>query len=192
MKDQFEDRKQSIAEREAELWNQGSVIDFAYLYDPDAMLICPPRHHEVTREVLDAFSDRLEEARGRKLTGRPLSDALGELGELFAAIMFGIKLHAPMTQGSDGVLANELVEVKTITPIKKTNAVRIKRTGDFSRIVVVKITKDFQFGARMANRRILKHGPGLWATLSWDEMILGAGKSALEVHRKFPVPKAAV
>jgi len=55
---------------------------------------------------------------------------LGELGELFAEIMFALKRHGPMTQGSDGKLGENFVEVKTVTPDKTNDRVRIKRAGD--------------------------------------------------------------
>jgi hypothetical protein len=44
---------------------------------------------------------------------------LGELGELFAESMFGIKWYRPMTQCLDGKIRNEFVEVNTITLDKK-------------------------------------------------------------------------
>jgi hypothetical protein len=103
--------------------------------------------------------------------------------------MFGIKRHGPMTRGSDGMLGHDFVEVKTITPDKNSDWVRVKRVGNFSRLVVVKISDDFQFAARMVDRRILRKGTGKWATLSWDAMIEG-GRD-LEMHRKFPIKKVA-
>ena len=176
----------SIADIEAELWKKGVCLEFAYLSDVWAS---PLRVHgkKIDPELLEKFRDRVLEAQGKKVTGRQRSDPLGELGELFAAIMFGIDLHAPRTEGSDGMLGSDFVEVKTITPEKKRDSVRLKRTGNFSKVVVVKITKDFQFGARMISRRSLKKGRGVWVELSWDDMILGAGERALEAHRNFPM-----
>ena len=63
----------------------------------------------------------------------------------------------------------------------------IKRAGNFSKLVVVKITDDFQFGARMVDRKILAKGEGKWAKLSWDAMI--AGEASPELHRNFPIKK---
>ena len=122
----------------------------------------------------------------KKVTGRHLP-VLGELGELFAEIMFGIKRHDPMTQGSDGMLGKDFVEVKTITPDKKSDGVQVKRAGNFGKLVVVKISDDFQFAARMVDRRILMKGSGNWATLSWDAMI--AGEKDQDFHRSFPIKK---
>lgn len=186
--------RKSIADIEAALWDNGLLIQFAYLSDPDTTPIrSPNRRRKVSRKLLDNFRNRLAEARGLKLTGRPRSDAFGELGEYFAAIMFGITLHDdPRTQGSDGKLGSDFVEVKTITPGKRQDVVWMNPARNFSKIVVVKITNDFQFGARMVARRILKNRPGKRVKLAWNEMIGGCGARALEVHRNFPMIKSAV
>jgi hypothetical protein len=107
---------------------------------------------------------------------------------LFAEIVFGVRRHAPLTQGSDGQLGNELVEVKTITPDKKTDLVQVKRAGDFVNLIVVKITEDFQFGARMVHRRILKRGKGAFDEICWADMV--AGEPDQELHRNFPIKKS--
>ena len=182
-------KPKSIADKETELWKPGVLVDFAYLYDVDKGPIVPrPRkgRHKATPELLQRFKELVEEAKGKKLAGRPRDKVLGDLGEYFAAVMFGIKLHAPNTQGSDGKIGNEYVEVKTITPAKARDTVTLKSTGNFSMVAVVKITDDFKFGARLIDRRFLKKGVGKRIKLSWDEMITGAGERALEVHRNFP------
>lgn len=50
-------------------------------------------------------------------TGLHLS-VYGDIGELFGAITYGIKLNRTYAQGSDGRLGNDHVEIKTITPFK--------------------------------------------------------------------------
>lgn len=74
---------------------------------------------------------------------------------------------------------------------KKRDVVWFKRARNFSKIVVVKITRDFQFGARLADRSILKKHPGKKVQLSWDEMTEGCGESMLEAHRNFPIIQPA-
>ena len=91
----------------------------------------------------------------------------GELGELYAEIRFGIKRHKPMTQGSDGRLGNDYLEVKTISPEKGSNQVQVKHAGNFNKLVVVKIGEDFQFDARMIDRSTLKKDGKLLKT-NWD------------------------
>jgi len=105
----------------------------------------------------------------KNVTGRYLP-VFGELGELFAQIKFGIKRHKPGTQGSDDRLGNNFVEIKTITPEKKTEKVTVKRMGNFNKLAVVKISADFDFQARMINRKIMGKGDGKRARVTWSAM----------------------
>jgi hypothetical protein len=105
-------------------------------------------------------------------------------------MMFGIKLHSdPCAQGSDGMIGNQLVEVKTITPGKGKNFVVIKRAANFALLVIVRISRDFQFAARMVDRSLLKKGPGKIVRLHWDSILEGAGKYTVEANRAFPFQK---
>jgi hypothetical protein len=106
----------------------------------------------------------------KQITGRylPIFGELGELGELFAEITFGIKRHKPRTQGSDGRLGNDFIEIKTITPEKSKEKVSVKRQGDFNKLLVVKIDENFEFEARMLDRKDMSKGEGKVATVSWS------------------------
>jgi hypothetical protein len=178
---------QSIADKEAETRKASVLLRHAYLYDSAKGRLLPKDHRKVRPELLEVFGELVEVAsKYKKLTGRHLP-ILGELDELFAEIMFGIERHDPMTQGSDGMLGKDFVEIKTITPDKRSDGVRLKRAGNFGKLVVVKISDDFQFAARMVDRRILGKGNGKWAALSWDAMI--AGEKDPELHRSFPIKK---
>jgi hypothetical protein len=178
-------KPQSIADKEAEARKASVLLRHAYLYDSAKGRLLPKDHRKVRPEILEVFGELVEVAcKYKKLTGRHLP-ILGELGELFAEIMFGIERHDPMTQGSDGMLGKDFVEIKTITPDKRSDGVRLKRAGNFGKLVVVKISDDFQFAARMVDRRILGKGNGKWAALSWDAMI--AGEKDQELHRSFPM-----
>ena len=180
-------RPQSIAEKEAEARKNSVLLNYAYLNTPAKGTLQPRDHRKVSPELLAIFEELVEAAaKYKKLTGRHLP-ILGELGELFAEIMFGIKRHGPMTQGSDGMLGKDFVEVKTITPDKRSDKVKVKRAGNFGKLVVAKISDDFQFCARMVGRKILAKGPGKWAWLSWDSMI--AGEPDKEMHRGFPIKR---
>ena len=182
-------KPQSIADKEAEARKDSVLLRHAYLYDSAKGRLLPRDHRKVRPEILEVFGELVEAAaKYKRLTGRHLP-ILGELGELFSEIMFGIKRHNPMTRGSDGLLGNDFVEVKTITPDKRNDGVRLKRAGNFGKLVVVKISDDFQFAARMVDRRLLAKGRGKWATLSWDAMI--AGEPNQEMHRSFPIKKVA-
>lgn len=180
----------SIADREAMLWDNGPLIKFAYWYDVSKFPVCPEGQYKSPAALFESFRDSVLEAQGKKPATRARHRTLGDLGEYFAAIMFGITLHKNSTaQGSDGKSGNDFVEVKTITPGKKRDLVWFKRSSHFSKIVVVKITSGFQFGARMVARSILKSGDGKRVQLYWDDMIVGCGAKAMEVHRSFPLAR---
>jgi hypothetical protein len=91
----------------------------------------------------------------------------GELGELFAEIEYGIKRHKPNTKGSDGKLGNDFIEVKTISPEKNNDQVKVKRAGNFNKLLIIKINKDFTFKGLLIARKDLSKGEGKYATASW-------------------------
>ena len=92
----------------------------------------------------------------------------GELGELYAEIAYGIKRHKPHTRGSDGKLGNDFVEVKTISPEKNKDQVKVKRAGNFNKLLIVKITKEFTFEGQLIARKDLPKGDGKYASASWS------------------------
>jgi hypothetical protein len=180
-------KPKSVAEKEAEARKNSVLLRYAHLSDCAKSRMLPKDYRNVQPQLLELFSELVQVAtKYKKLTGHHLP-ILGELGELFAEIMFGIKRHGPMTQGSDGKLGNDFVEVKTITPDKQNDVVKVKRAGNFGKLVVVKISDDFQFAARMVDRGLLKKGKGKFATLSWDSMV--AGESDQQLHGNWPIKK---
>ena len=92
---------------------------------------------------------------------------MGELGELYAEIEYGIKRHKPHATGSDGKLGNDFIEVKTISPEKGNEQVQVKRAGNFNKLLVVKISEDFTFEGRLIGRKKLSKGDGVYARVSW-------------------------
>ena len=100
------------------------------------------------------------------LTGRYLQ-IWGELGEFFAEIKFGIRRHRVHAPGSDGRLGDDFVEVKTISPEKESGVVSVKRAGNFSKLLIVRITKDWEFETRMIPRKDLSKGSGKQARVKW-------------------------
>lgn len=111
----------------------------------------------------------IQEAKEHYRRTRTRSPLLGEIGELYAEEAYGIVRHAPHTQGSDGRLGNQLVEIKTITPGKMTKQVQVKRSGNFRKLILVRIWGDFRMEARMIDRRTLPKGSGPFATIHWDD-----------------------
>ena len=120
---------------------------------------------------LEAIFENLVETAASyySLTGRYLQ-IWGELGELYAEIRYAIKRHRPHTPGSDGKLGNDYIEVKTISPEKSTAEVQVKLAGNFNKLLVVKITEDFQFESRMLDRRRIPKGDGTHARVEWASM----------------------
>ena len=100
-------------------------------------------------------------------TGKHLQ-VYGDIGELFGAITYGIKLHGQYAQGSDGKLGNDYVEIKTITPFKKHDRVSVNLDGHFSKLLVVKIDKDFDVVGRMIDRSALTTKKQGALNVTWD------------------------
>jgi hypothetical protein len=103
-----------------------------------------------------------------QLTGRYLQ-IWGELGEFYAEIKYGIIRHRAHAPGSDGRMGNDFVEVKTISPEKSDSKVSVKRVGNFNKILIVRIARDWSFDSRMVDRKILGKSSGKLAKLKWDD-----------------------
>jgi hypothetical protein len=119
--------------------------------------------------VKDIFYDLVGAAkRYYQTTGRYLS-IWGELGEVYAQFQYGIKRHRPYTQGSDGRVMNDMIEIKTISPEKTNDEVRVKRAGNFNMLLVVKIDENFDFESKMIDRKYLPKGDGKYASVKWSD-----------------------
>ncbi len=152
------------------IWDDGEWISWTWInqqiYEQERQAEFPA----ASKEILDVFERLVLVAiEYKETTGRYLP-LWGELGELYAEIKFGIKRHRPMAQGSDGRLGNDFVEIKTISPEKRAEKVHVKRAGNFSKLLVVKITENFQFEAKIIDRRVLKKGNGKHASVTWEAM----------------------
>ena len=118
-------------------------------------------------ELNEIFKSLVESAKSyRTKTGRYLQ-IWGELGELYAELEYGIKRHKPHTQGSDGKLGNDYIEIKTISPEKAGERIQVKRAGNFNILYVIKISENFDFEGRFIERKKLAKGLGLHARVSW-------------------------
>ncbi len=95
----------------------------------------------------------------------------GDIGEIYGAITHGIKLHKNYAQGSDGRLGNDFIEVKTITPFKKSDSISIKRSGNFNKLFVVRINQDFELNGHLINRADLPMRKGNNLRLKWRDVI---------------------
>lgn len=98
-------------------------------------------------------------ARHFENTGRYLQ-VWGELGEIYAEIEFGLCRHGTHRAGSDGTIAGKLVEVKTISPEKAGDHVLVKSQGNFEKLLIVRIDRNFQFKGKLFDRSELKGSMG--------------------------------
>ena len=102
-------------------------------------------------------------------TGKHLQ-LYGDIGELFGAITYGVDLHDNYTEGSDGRLGDDLVEIKTITPFKKRDTIFVKTTGNFNKLLVVKINEKFEISGKMVNREELPPNDGKFLEIRWSDL----------------------
>jgi hypothetical protein len=117
-------------------------------------------------ERLEIQISNAQEALARE---EDIGGRIGEMGELYAEARFRMKRHRKCAQGSDGKIGNEFVEVKTISPWKKTPEVSVKLSGNWSRLVVVKINERWVFEAKMWSRREVGPGNGgKHAKVRWE------------------------
>lgn len=119
-------------------------------------------------EIVEVFEDLLATAeRYHALTGRHLQ-VYGDIGELYGVITHGLKLHRNYAQGSDGKIGNHFVEVKTITPFKTNDVVALNLKRNFSKVLIVKISADFEVRGKLIDRKALPKIKGDRLMLSWD------------------------
>lgn len=124
---------------------------------------------DVDSRISDIFEGLVSCAREyHEITGRYLQ-IWGELGELYAEIKYGIKRHKPHTAGSDGRIENDFVEIKTISPEKTGTTVQVKKTGNFNKLLIVRIYDDFTFESKVIDRHNLPKEQSKMAHVSWQE-----------------------
>jgi hypothetical protein len=125
---------------------------------------------QVDPELEMIFENLVESAAAYyELTGRYLQ-IWGELGELYAEVVFGVKRHKPHVMGSDGKLGNDFIEIKTISPEKRGEQIQVKRAGNFNKLLVVKINESFEFEGRLLDRKQLSKGEGKHAKAFWSDL----------------------
>jgi len=145
------------------IWDEGEWISWAHINDQI--------HDQAEKAILDRMVQLAKDY--FNLTGRHLP-IYGEIGELYAACRFGIVRHKSRAKGSDGRMGDDFVEVKTITPQKGNFTVSVKRSGNFNKLVIVKINPDFRMDARMVDRSQLPKGDGKYYRVSWASVKLKA------------------
>lgn len=129
------------------------------------------KYPNADRTLVPIFEDLLTLAECyHQQTGRHLN-VYGDIGELYAAITLGIRLHKNYAQGSDGRLGNDFVEVKTITPFKSHDKVLVKRSGNFNKVLIVKINENFEISSQLICRKTLKKTEGKHISIRWSDYV---------------------
>jgi hypothetical protein len=124
-----------------------------------------------TLEHINVFQDLIDCAtRHFENTGRYLQ-IWGELGEIYAEIKFGLRRHGTHHAGSDGTIEGKLVEVKTISPEKIRDYVMVKSQGNFEQVLIIRITKDFEFQGKLIDRSELKRSTGKFLTGQFEDKL---------------------
>jgi hypothetical protein len=149
------------------VWDDGEWISCDWINGPlqaqELRLELPlaeTRVVEVFHSLLDCATEYDSE------TGNYLQ-IWGELGELYAEIQYGLKRHRAYAEGSNGKLGNDFIEVKTISPQKRGGHVHVKRAGNFSKPLVVKIDENFEFQSRLIDRKALGKGADKLVKFTW-------------------------
>ncbi|MDO9405589.1 MAG: hypothetical protein Q7T87_16265 [Polaromonas sp.] len=139
---------------------EAEEIDDAYAVKPDSQFqsragfpLDVHRQEHIFRDLVECSARHFEN------TGRYLQ-VWGELGEIYAEIKFALRRHKTHMAGSDGTIGGKLVEVKTISPEKSGDQVHVKSQGNFQQLLVVRITTDFHFQAKLFDRSDLAGGLG--------------------------------
>lgn len=162
-------------------WIDGEWLDWDSIIDPEEVRYS--RLAELEREahlrlkypnadiaLIPYFQDLLTLAESYfDETGQHLN-VYGDIGELFGAVMYGIKLHKNYAQGSDGRLGNDFVEIKTISPANNKERTTVRLDRHFNKLLMVKISDEFEVSGRLIKRADLPKRTGKKVRLSWEKM----------------------
>ncbi|KTE75066.1 hypothetical protein [Sphingopyxis sp. A083] len=151
------------------IWDDGEWVSWSELDYHFQQQQLRERYPDADLSLIPIFEDLLATAEDYfHLTGRHLQ-VYGDIGELYGAITYGIRLHRNYAQGSDGKLGNDFVEVKTITPFKRNDVVELNMSRNFSKVLIVKISADFEVSGRLIGRRALPKSKKDRVLLDWAQ-----------------------
>lgn len=149
-------------------WDDGEWVSWDEIDEQIEYKEWRARYPDADLSVVSVFESLLSTAEEyHALTGRHLQ-VYGDIGELYGVITHGLRLHRNYAQGSDGRIGNDLVEVKTISPMKANNVVALDLRRNFSKVLIVKINADFAVRGKLISRKALPPGKGDRLLLDWD------------------------
>lgn len=157
------------------VWDDGEWVSWHEINEQIQYKEWRARYPNADIELVPIFEQLISTAQEYYgLTGNHLQ-IYGDIGEIYGAITHGIKLHKNYAQGSDGRLGDDFVEVKTITPFKKNDSVSVKRSGNFSKLFIVRINQDFEISGRLIDRADLPKREGNILRLKWRDVVAEKG-----------------
>ena len=149
-------------------WDDGEWVTWEEINEQIQHKEWRARYPGADLSVVSVFESLIDSAQTYyELTGRHLQ-VYGDIGELYGVITHGLKLHGNYAQGSDGRIGNDFVEVKTITPFKGNNHVTLNLTGNFNKVLIVKINEEFEIRGKLIDRKALPKGRRDRLLLDWD------------------------
>lgn len=152
------------------IWDDGEWISWASINSELAKIELRARYPNADLSLIPIFEDLLSTAQDYHFTTGKHLQIYGDIGELFGAITYGIDLHRNYAKGSDGRLGNDFVEIKTITPFKKSDVVNVRLDRHFSKLLVVKIDENFEVSGRLVDRRRLPKTRRSVLCITWNKL----------------------
>jgi len=67
-------------------------------------------------------------------------------------------------------LGNDFIEVKTITPFKQTDEVTVKLSGNFNKLLVVRINENFEVSSKLVDRKSLPKTKRDFVRVKWGDL----------------------
>lgn len=152
------------------IWDDGEWISWHEINQQIQYKEWGAKYPNADRALIPIFEQLLGLAQEYyEMTGLHLQ-IYGDIGELYGAITYGIKLHTNYAQGSDGRLGNDFVEVKTITPFKNRDEVVVNMARHFSKLLVVRINEEFEIAHRFVARKSLPKRNGTILRIKWSDL----------------------
>ena len=152
------------------IWDDGEWVSWDEINEQIQYKEWGAKYPNSDRSLIPVFENLLSVAQEYFDTTGSHLQVYGDIGELFGAITYGIKLHRNYAPGSDGRLGNDFVEVKTITPFKSNNVVEVKAIGNFNKLLVVKINDEFEIAGKIIDRKKLPAPKGGKYRVDWAEL----------------------
>ncbi len=152
------------------IWDDGEWISWKSINSHLERLELEARFPNADVNLVPVFEELLDVARHYHITTGKHLNIYGDIGELYGAITYGIKLHKDRAMGSDGRLLNDFVEVKTITPFKKTKSVTVRLDRHFNQLLVVKIDETFEVSGKLIRRSKLPKVEGNVLRIDWADL----------------------